>query len=169
LIICPKKINMAGFGANPIVRVWITHTHTHTPLLQTNRRQVQQPSRTIYSSICVRSRLRASLPLRILLVHTGFPMSAHLSRLRLSKATSKFSDICGAWFGSGSGFGIGFTGTLLLARAPLLLATLLSHTIPFPRVHLCVVVRLVHTSLGSSYLIAHVLHDPPPPTHTALY
>ena len=36
---------------------------------------------------------------------------------------------------SGSGFGIGFTLTLLLARALLLLATLLSHTIPFPRVH----------------------------------
>jgi hypothetical protein len=32
-----------------------------------------------------------------------------------------------------------------------------------------VVVRLVHTSLGSSYLIAHVLHYPPPPTPTALY
>jgi len=31
------------------------------------------------------------------------------------------------------------------------------------------VVRLVHTSLGSSYLKAHVLHDPPPPTRTALY
>jgi hypothetical protein len=30
---------------------------------------------------------------------------------------------------------IGFTLTLLLARAPLLLATLLSHTIPFPCVH----------------------------------
>ena len=41
----------------------------------------------------------------------------------------------GAWFGFGSGFGIGFTGTLLLARAPLFLATLLSHTIPFPSVH----------------------------------
>jgi hypothetical protein len=43
--------------------------------------------------------------------------------------------ICGAWFGFGSGFGIGFTLTLFLARAPLLLATLLSHTIPFPCVH----------------------------------
>jgi hypothetical protein len=32
-----------------------------------------------------------------------------------------------------------------------------------------VVVRLVHTNLGLSYLIAHVLHDPPPPTSTALY
>ena len=32
-------------------------------------------------------------------------------------------------------FGIGFTLTLLLARAPLLLATLLSHTSLFPRVH----------------------------------
>ena len=48
---------------------------------------------------------------------------------------AQVGDICGAWFGFGSGFGIGFTGTLLLARAPLLLATLLSHTIPFPRVH----------------------------------
>ena len=37
--------------------------------------------------------------------------------------------------GLGSGFEIGFTVTLLLARAPLLLATLLLHTIPFPRVH----------------------------------
>ena len=26
--------------------------------------------------------------------------------------------------------------------------------------------RLVHTSLGSSYLIAHVLHCPPPPAHS---
>jgi hypothetical protein len=30
-------------------------------------------------------------------------------------------------------------------------------------------VRLVHTSFGSSYLITHVLHYPPPPTRTALY
>ena len=42
---------------------------------------------------------------------------------------SSFSDICGAWFGFGSGFGIGFTGTLLLSRAPLLLSTLLSHVV----------------------------------------
>jgi hypothetical protein len=46
----------------------------------------------------------------------------------------------GAWSrfgfasGPGSGFqvGIGFSGTLLLARAPLLVATLLSHTILSP-------------------------------------
>jgi hypothetical protein len=38
----------------------------------------------------------------------------------------------GNWFGLGSEF----TLTLLLARAPLLLATLLSHTSPFPRVPL---------------------------------
>ena len=48
---------------------------------------------------------------------------------------ASFSDICGAWFGFGSGSGIGFSGTLLLARAPLLLATLLSQTTPFPCVH----------------------------------
>jgi hypothetical protein len=40
---------------------------------------------------------------------------------------------------------------------------LLSHTIPFPCVHTCVVVSLVHTSLCLLYLIAHVLHYPPPP------
>jgi hypothetical protein len=28
--------------------------------------------------------------------------------------------------------------------------------------------RLVHTSLGSSYLIAHVLHCPPPPAHSII-
>ena len=33
----------------------------------------------------------------------------------------------------------------------------------FLEYHYCVVVRLVHTGLGSSYLIAHVLHYPPPP------
>ena len=31
------------------------------------------------------------------------------------------------------------------------------------------VVRLVHTGLGSQYLIARVLHYPPPPTRTSLY
>jgi hypothetical protein len=38
-----------------------------------------------------------------------------------------------------------------------------------PRVHSCVVVSLVHTILGSLYLIAHVVHYPPPPTRIALY
>jgi hypothetical protein len=32
----------------------------------------------------------------------------------------------------------------------------------------CVMSRLIHTGLGSSSLIAHVLHSPPPPTRTAL-
>jgi hypothetical protein len=32
----------------------------------------------------------------------------------------------------------------------------------------CVMSRLIHTDLGSSSLIAHVLHSPPPPTRTAL-
>jgi hypothetical protein len=49
------------------------------------------------------------------------------------EATPLSGKNCGAWFEFGSGFGIRFTGTLLLARAPLLLATLLLHTIPFPR------------------------------------
>ena len=32
----------------------------------------------------------------------------------------------------------------------------------------CVMSRLIHTGLGSSSLIAHVLHSPPPPPRTAL-
>jgi hypothetical protein len=32
----------------------------------------------------------------------------------------------------------------------------------------CVMGRLVHTGLGSSSLVAHVLHSAPPPTRTAL-
>jgi hypothetical protein len=35
------------------------------------------------------------------------------------------------------------------SHAPLLLPLLLSHNIPLPRVHLCVMGRLVHTGLGS--------------------
>jgi hypothetical protein len=44
--------------------------------IHTNHSPFRQPSRTIYFCICVRSRLRARLPLCILLVHTqvqGFP------------------------------------------------------------------------------------------------
>ena len=103
------------------------------------------------------SRMRARLPLHILLLHTQVSRWAHTYR-----GYASFSDICGervccllvldtvtstpqcirqpkprgsAWFGFRSGFGIGFTLTLLLACAPLLLATLLSHTSLFPRVH----------------------------------
>jgi hypothetical protein len=54
------------------------------------------------------------------------------------------------------------------SRTPLLLPLLLSHNLPIPRVHECVMGRLVHTGLGSSSLVAHVLHSPPPPTRTAL-
>ena len=42
------------------------------------------------------------------------------------------------------------------------------HTLSLSHVHWCVVVRLVHTNLGLSYLITHVLHYPPP-TRTTLY
>jgi len=62
-----------------------------------------------------------------------YPTSTHrFPDERTHRGYASFSDICGAWFGFGSGFGIGLTLTLLLARAPLLLSTLLSHTIPFP-------------------------------------
>jgi len=45
---------------------------------------------------------------------------------------------------------------------------LLSHNLPLPRVHKCVMGRPVHTGLSSSSLVAHVVHYPPPPTRTAL-
>jgi hypothetical protein len=60
---------------------------------------------------------------------------------------------------SGLGLGLGL-GSHSSSHAPLLLATLLSHY-PFPSR------SLLHTSLGSSYLISHVLHCPPsPPAHS---
>jgi len=46
--------------------------------------------------------------------------------------------------------------------------SLLSHNLTVPRVHKYVMGRLVHTGLGSSSLVAHVLQYPPPPTQTAL-
>ena len=48
------------------------------------------------------------------------------------------------------------------SRTPLLIPLLLSHNLPITRVHYCVMGRLVHTGLGSSSLIAHFLHSPPP-------
>jgi hypothetical protein len=84
-------------------------------------------------------RARLSLP-RVLLPHTctqdGWFLQPKRRQARLPRRTVPSDSICGAWFGVGSGFGIGFTLTLLLARAPLLLATLLSHTSRLsPRVH----------------------------------
>ena len=56
------------------------------------------------------------------------------------------------------------------SRAPLLLPLLLSTLSPSPlrsQVR-SVMGSLVHTGLGSSSLVPHVLHSPPPPTRTAL-
>jgi hypothetical protein len=55
------------------------------------------------------------------------------------------------------------------SRAPLLLPLLLSHNLPLPRVHLCVMGRLVHAGLGSSSLVAHVLNYPPLPPREQLH
>jgi len=55
-------------------------------------------------------RMRDRLPLHILLLHTQFSRWAHAYR-----GYASFSDICGAWVGFGSGFGIGFK--LLLTRS----------------------------------------------------
>jgi hypothetical protein len=51
--------------------------------------------------------MRAPLPLHILLLHTQVSRCAHTYR-----GYASFSDICGACFGCGSGFGIGFTPLL---------------------------------------------------------
>jgi hypothetical protein len=64
---------------------------------------------------------------------------------------------------SSTGFLTGPTPMHAPSRTPLLLPLLLSHNLPVPRVHQCVMGRLVHTGLGSSSLVAHVLHYPPPP------
>ena len=61
------------------------------------------------------------------------------------------------------GCGIVLTPMHAPSRTPLLLPLLLSHNLPIPRVHLCVLGRLVHAGLGSSSLVAHVLHYPLPP------
>jgi hypothetical protein len=66
------------------------------------------------------------------------------------------------------GCGIVATPMHAPSRTPLLPPLLLSHNLPTPRVHWCVMSRLIHTGLGSSSLIAHVLHSPPLPTRTAL-
>jgi hypothetical protein len=90
--------------------------------------------------------------------HTGFPMSAHLSRLRLFQRHLRSLVWVWAWVWDW----VHTSPRTLLPRSP-------SSRHPFPRVHWCMVVSLVHTSLGSSYLIAHVLHYPHPPTRTTLY
>jgi hypothetical protein len=66
-------------------RVLLPHTCTQDGwFLQPKRRPARLPRRTVPSNfICRCIRMRARLPLHILLLHTGFPMSAHLSRLRL--------------------------------------------------------------------------------------
>ena len=61
-------------------------------------------------------------------------MSAHLPIEATPLAVTSAELGLGLGLGLGLAW-IGFTGTLLLARASLLLATLLSHTVPFPRFH----------------------------------
>ncbi len=77
----------------------------------------------------------------------------------------------------GLGLGLG-SGLVSLAR----FSVFSSHTLPFlspPSFHTLSLshaftsvwwsLRLVHTSLRSSYLLAHILHCPPPHTRTVLY
>jgi len=61
-------------------------------------------------------------------------VSGFLTPLSVCFRPQNLSDICGAWVGFGSGIGIGL-GSHSSSHAPLLLATLLSHNIPLPRVH----------------------------------
>ena len=90
----------------PPPRVLLSHTCTQDGwFLQPKRRPARLPHRTVPSNcICRCSRMRVRLPLHILLLHTQVSRSAHTYR-----GYASFRDICGAWFGFGSGFGIGFT------------------------------------------------------------
>ena len=114
----------------PLARVLLLHTYTQVGwFLQPQRRLAGLSFPAVNEGVV---ECAPGTPYTYSLPHTGFPTSAHLSRLRL------FRDICGAWFRFGSGFGIGFMLRLacsLASRAPLLLATHLSQNIPFPRIH----------------------------------
>jgi hypothetical protein len=50
-----------------------------------------------------------------------------------------------------------------LSRSPSSPPPSFRQNLPLPRVHECVMGRLVHTGLGPSSLVAHDLHYPPPP------
>jgi hypothetical protein len=73
----------------PPPRVLLAHTCTQDGwFLQPKRRPARLPRRTVPSNcICRCSSMRARLPLHMIIItpppHTGFPMSANLSRLRL--------------------------------------------------------------------------------------
>jgi hypothetical protein len=83
----------------------------------------------------------------LLTVYVGVVECAPASPYTYSSSTHRFPDertpieatplsAPSAELGLGLGLGLGLDSlSLLLARAPLLLATLLSHTIPFPCVH----------------------------------
>ena len=117
-------------------RVLLPNTYTQDGwFLKPQCRPARLPRRTIFSRcICRCSRMRARLPLHNTPPpHTGFPMSAHLSRLCLFQRHLRSLVWVGVWVWDWIHSHNRFT--LLLARAPLLLATLLSHTRPFPRVH----------------------------------
>ena len=68
-------------------------------------------------------------------------MSAPLEATPLSATSAEL----GLGLGLGLGWGSHFSHAP--SRAPLLLAALLSHNLPSPRDHQCVVGRLVHTRL----------------------
>jgi hypothetical protein len=120
----------------------------------------------------------------LLTVYVGVVECAPASPYTYSSSTHRFPDertpieatppsATSAELGLGLGLGLGLDS----------LSHSSSHALPFfspPSFHKLAfspaftsvwwsVVSLAHTSLGSSYLIAHVLRYPPPPTRTALY
>jgi hypothetical protein len=105
----------------------LPHTSTQDGwFMQPNRRTARLPRRTLFSRCrCRCSTMRARLPLHILLLYTQVSRRAHTYR-----GYASFSDICGACFGFGSGFGIGFT--LLLARS---FTQYMSFNVPLPLSH----------------------------------
>ena len=78
---------------------------------------------------------------------------------QLGKADGRHVGLVGWWAGSGIGAGSRDCKSSGLEGS----SSALRFTI-----YDCVMSRLIRTDLGSSSLIVHVLHSPPPPTRTAL-
>ncbi len=105
----------------------------------------------------------------------GYAYCAPASAYAYSSSTHRFPDertpieatplsATSVELGLGLGLGLGLDSLVHLSSHALPLFSPPSfHTLSLSPAFTIVVVRLVHTSLGSSYLIAHVLHYPPPP------
>jgi len=105
-----KSSSPAGLKIYCSICVRVLFIGTQFSILYTSMYSPAEPRLRVLDVVS----LRARLLLRILLVHTGFQMSANLSRLRIFSATS-------AKLGLGVGLGLGLNS----------LAHFSSHALPF--------------------------------------